>query len=692
MNTDTPPILRLRALVWAINLTRMNVILLLATTILLSVPQGHDLLRGMVEDGGTRYLSLFGSTLLWATSIWLWARVLLDMHFPYALVEWHQLTPYRKLLPRFLGALTFIALTINMGIATDWQPVTYLLGAEGVLFYLGVTYRRRIGCRIAKFFKPEAPETHWCWAPEIGDSNEPPPEENLYHALGMIRGKIAAFTFILGVILFAWGMLFPISMGRHLDPLLLLMLWGATFLPLFSIITYHANRKGIPIVMIFVVLMFLFSMSNDNHEIRTLSDYRPELRPTLEQALTDWHDAHCDADACEPFILVATAGGGIRAAYWTGTVLGNLHDASEGRLADHLFAVSGVSGGSVGATIYRTVIANQKTDVTEPIQKILGEDYLGPVAAGMLYKDAVQRLLPLPLFADRAEIFEKGLEVGYNNAMARAGVNLDSSFIKTTALGINPWPALFLNSTWSENGRRIVAASLRTDAYAPPRGSQFLYKDLLNTLGSDMRLSTAAHNSARFPFVSPPGGWRPVAEEQQKWQRLQDGGLFENFGAETLLEIADFAEKLWQEKWGMVLRPYVILISSDPTLPKNFADFPANKPLPFAYELLSTLHTYATTRNGRGIEAAAKLREWVNKRQSDPGMPHFYHLRMCASNGKDHDPPLGWFLSQTAQTRINNYLHSSEGDRSCGFDNHKAIEVISDLLNRKANPSQASAQ
>jgi Ca2+/Na+ antiporter len=658
----------------------MNIILLLATTLLLSVDQGHDLLRGMVEDGGIRYLSLFGSTLLWATSIWLWARVLLDIHFHYALVEWYQLTPYRRQLPRLLGVLAFVVLTINMGIASDWHPITYLIAAEGVLFYLGVTYRRRIGCRIAKFLRPEAPQTHWCWAPEIGDSEEPPPKSNLYHSLGEIRGNIAAFTFILGLVLFTWGMLAPINMGRHLDPLLLLMLWGATFLPLFSIITYHANRKGIPIVIIFVVLIFIFSMFNDNHEIRTLSEYRPEQRPSLEQALINWHDAHCDAEGCEPFILVATAGGGIRAAYWTGTVLGRMHDASEGKLADHLFAVSGVSGGSVGATIYRTVIANQKLDVTEPIQAILGEDYLGPIAAGMLYKDAMQRLMPIPVFSDRAEIFEKGLQLGFNQGLVDADVNLDSSFIKTTALDGKPWPALFLNSTWSENGRRIVAASLRTDNYAPPRGNQFIYQDLLNTLGKDMRLSTAAHNSARFPFVSPPGGWRPIGENKPRWQRLQDGGLFENFGAETLLEIVDFAEGLWQEKWGMTLRPYVILISSDPTLPKAFADFPANKPLPFAYELLSTLHTYATTRNGRGIEAAAKLREWVHKRQSDPGDQRFFHLRMCSSNGEDHDPPLGWFLSKTTQSRINDYLKRIEGDEDCGSENLSAILSVAQML------------
>jgi hypothetical protein len=34
-------------------------------------------------------------------------------------------------------------------------------------------------------------------------------------------------------------------MGQRLDTLLLLMLWGATMLPLTSILAYHATRKGI---------------------------------------------------------------------------------------------------------------------------------------------------------------------------------------------------------------------------------------------------------------------------------------------------------------------------------------------------------------------------------------------------------------------------------------------------------------
>ncbi len=678
MESGKPLILHLRALGWALNLVRMNLILLLLTSVLLSVPQGHDLLRGMAEDGGLDYLSLFGSTLLWATSLWLWARVLLDIDFPYALVDWQQLTPYRKLLPRLLGVLAFAAVTLNLGIVTEWHVTAYLMGIEGILFFLAVTYRRQLGRWIARRLRPDAPETHWAWAERIGSRNEPPPRLSLYRSLGEVRGKIAAATFVLGLLLFAWGMLGPLSMGQHLDTLLLLMLWGATMLPLASVITYHATRKGVPIVIILLVLMAIFSFWNDNHAIRQLdSGLSAQQRPALEEALTQWHDAHCDANRCDPFILVATAGGGIRAAYWTGTLLGNLQDATKGRFDDHLFAISGVSGGSVGAMVYRVVTANRDTDVTTTIQRILGQDYLGPVAAGLLYKDAVQRLLPLPLLGDRAEIFEQGLETGFTQFSKPGGVTLDNSFIGIASLGGRPWPALFLNATWSDNGRRIVAATLRTDALAPPASNRVLYKDLLTTLGGDMRLSTAAHNSARFPFVSPPGGWKPADSQRQEWQRLQDGGLFENYGAETALEIANAAERLWQRKWGLSLHPYVILISSDPTLPAQLADHEYNTPLGFGYEVLSTLRSYATSRNGHGIEAASRLHEWVVSRDSGSGERRFFHLRMCPGEDKEQEPPLGWSLSATAQEKIDHYL---SGTSDCSRENAAAVERVASLL------------
>src|SRR3982751_6448640 len=52
---------------------------------------------------------------------------------------------------------------------------------------------------------------------------------------------------------------------------------------------------------------------------------------------------------------------------------------------------------------------------------------------------------------------------------------------------------------------------------------------LRGSQGDDVRLSTAAHNSARFPFISPPGSVRN--QDQKLVDRIVDGGYFENYGA-----------------------------------------------------------------------------------------------------------------------------------------------------------------
>ncbi len=264
--------------------------------------------------------------------------------------------------------------------------------------------------------------------------------------------------------------------------------------------SYVADKHGLPLLSVLALLALASSFFNDNHEIRSASRALPVAsRPSVSEALAAWAKANAlSATEARPFVLVATAGGGIRAAYWTGTVLGEL-DAKVDAFRERLFAVSGVSGGSVGATVYRSLIAlprerlNEKCPkgVTQCAQKILGTDSLGALAAAMLYPDLGQRFFPLPWFPDRAAPLEQAWESAF---MAAAGENgLESSLAGLA----KPWPALFLNATWSDAGRRIVASNLRyADADAFVRS-----KDQLAVLGHDLRLSTAAHNSARFPIT-----------------------------------------------------------------------------------------------------------------------------------------------------------------------------------------------
>src|SRR5205085_10938795 len=70
-----------------------------------------------------------------------------------------------------------------------------------------------------------------------------------------------------------------------------------------------------------------------------------------------WQEAH---DGQKPkLIFVATSGGGIRAAVWTGVVFHGLeHDDGLPGFRDHVRMITGASGGMVAAPPYAADFAN----------------------------------------------------------------------------------------------------------------------------------------------------------------------------------------------------------------------------------------------------------------------------------------------------------------------------------------------
>ena len=85
--------------------------------------------------------------------------------------------------------------------------------------------------------------------------------------------------------------------------------------------------------------------------------------------------------------------------------------------------------------------------------------------------------------------------------------------------------------------------------------------DALHLLGNDVRASTAAHNSARFSYISPAG------DLGNRNGSVIDGGYFENYGALSALEIARAAQAALKDEKPRV-KLVILMISSDPDLDK----------------------------------------------------------------------------------------------------------------------------
>lgn len=282
-----------------------------------------------------------------------------------------------------------------------------------------------------------------------------------------------------------------------------------------------------------------------------------------EQANKTYHEGNKNSGKAVPMLIVASAGGGIRAAYWTATVLERLQGdlASKGQALDkQTFAISGVSGGSVGAMDY--IAARHFGDNPTTY---LQSDFLAPAIASLVFTDGVSNFLPDFGQIDRGAALERSLERGSKNHLAYSFL---SFFPRTADLSTNWRPALLLNATHQETGRRIIASNLKIEK------DTFLDSfDELDVLASDMRASTAAHNSARFTYVSPAGKLLARVGEGKSAKFANrgyviDGGYFENYGALTALELARSARDEIKRANGSV-KLVILQISSDPTLTKG---------------------------------------------------------------------------------------------------------------------------
>ena len=393
----------------------------------------------------------------------------------------------------------------------------------------------------------------------------------------LLLGLLVSLT---GLAVFIW---LPVPVARFLGALIVLSMFVATVMFYGSIATWVHERHGIPIAPIALLLAAVFSVWNDSHVVRRVTGNQSAIlaRPLISQRLDSWQSDSVGRGN-GTVVLVAAAGGGLRAAYWTAMSLGVIQDSIP-NFNRSLFAISSVSGGSVGASLFASLVRDsvasrgklkcitdtavvQRRVFSDCVHRFMEEDYLSPVLAKMVAPDFVQSFLPFPWsMLDRSLALEQSWEASYAGLTNRStmGERFLSLYDSTTSP--STVPALYLNTTHVETGKRYIMSPL-TRGDVSPRLGQRPYnmhdsEDLLLLIGSDLRLSTAAHNSARFSYVSPPG--RIQRNDTLEFGHVVDGGYFENSGLATLREVFDAI----QER-DSTARVVVLYLCNDP-LPCN---------------------------------------------------------------------------------------------------------------------------
>jgi hypothetical protein len=372
----------------------------------------------------------------------------------------------------------------------------------------------------------------------------------------------------------------------------LFVLFGA-WLPFLAIIALFSNCHQFPYLTTLIIIgLGLTLFIGDGHDMRVAAlskEQQKTLRPVaFAEALQDWKAASgWNAKGCEQLpanapelsscprpIIVAGEGGGSRAAFLLASVLGAIEDDSLDKQKNptahpfhqQLFAISSVSGSSVGSAFFVSALKAQPNAPSDKLkealhrqrqwfrnvaaanpdgasraesdfegmsnttraglvtykdtlQAVLSNDFISPVLIGYLARD-IPMLSRIPFILDRAGILETAWEDAFNDVY---GTSRKSSPLSgpLQAMGPSPesWmPLIFMNATSTETGRRVIVSPVKITEPAGT-GNSALFADaygLYELLCSPYR-DPVTHS---YPELSPldavarivPEEFSPVAQ------------------------------------------------------------------------------------------------------------------------------------------------------------------------------------
>ncbi len=487
------------------------------------------------------------------------------------------------------------------------------------------------------------------------------------------------FSYFLGLVaiglLLDWLAILYLPFARAVTPLPMVILGFSVLLTLGNTITAFSVRYRVNFHFIIVLLAMVIGQK-ENHFVKTQAvkggSNRYTQRPGLQTYFTAWLNERVPAadSAKGPYdvYFVLSNGGASRSGYWTAAVLGRLEDSSLARgggdrFSNHLFCLSGTSGGGVGVATFFSMLREKRVSAGKSYcltaADYLSQDYFTYCLARMLGPDYFHYLFPTGLIGDRGRALESSLE--------ESSMQMDTSFYPVpfadelsgfSALdgdGRVNLPILFVNTTRMQDGNPGVISNLK-----PDRGIFNGRVDVVSLLdtGEDISVASGAILGGRFPYLSPGGRIGNTY--------FVDGGYFDNSGAgvvqETIQGILDVVKRdslqggrLWKQFHR--LHFHVLHIVNSPVDGRGgvFSKVP-----PIKNDLLSPLYAIIGAYDMQTTVNDDRLIHFINNIDSFSGIPadhrqiSLYKLPRELRPGEPAEPsyPMNWFMSDTTRQRI----------------------------------------
>jgi len=521
--------------------------------------------------------------------------------------------------------------------------------------------------------------------------NKPPAKPKRLILLDFV--PIIILAGVIGVII-----VFMSGIDKRLGSLVLACLFLSSLFVIILYVSTLSKSSGIPLIL--CIVLFSIGISsfgwNDNRSVRLLpAAAAPAADARAEQdagtAFTEWlgsrqyrRQEFKKAGKKFPVYIVAAEGGGMYAALHSATVLSRLQDICPA-FFQHVFAISSVSGGSLGSSVFTALVNEQlanfqppatdgpdcvlpavkrvggneitelawnKTGLESKVRTFFQSDLLSPVVGSFLFPDFLQRMWPrrIPGFA-RAVALETAIEDTWQS-VDKSGQNPFRSHFLDAWKSQGAAPALILNATDVGSGERVIISPFRIDGPAEllhfPIWSSIRQEVKPPKDRADIALSTAVVLSARFPWLTPAGSInaraiRGVRDRQDREPNLQskpvimqivDGGYVENSGVATALDlVSELKTTLASANGGDDVELHVIVITSD---------FQKQDQNGQVGDLATPIAALLSSREARG-------RLEIRRAWRELGVQA---LHVISLKDKSYTLPLGWQLSLVSREVI----------------------------------------
>ncbi len=472
----------------------------------------------------------------------------------------------------------------------------------------------------------------------------------------------------------------PVAIPQLVGPAGVLFLFAIGLSSLLSALTRFGDKLRLPLIGILALTGVVFSALDwtDNHLVPQQPLAAAAMVRDPVAAFERWSAPLRDRDGRieAPVYVVAAQGGGLYAATHTALFLARMHDMPEDAqyrvpATARIFAVSGVSGGSVGAAVFEIVRSSGVCDPavnpkaptlnchTTIVTEIMRHDFLSPLMGGLLFTDLAARLIPPAgrylVLPSRSEALQRSFEhaifetltlYGLSEQQAAAAYALPLAEARRKDNRINS-PLMLFNTTDVNTGERVVISRLRAIDLTKPNHLRAVrtYLDMIRCpdLAPECpapSMLAAALISARFPYVTPAAS---VFTSRGTKLRLVDGGYYENSGTETLHDLIDALGRYRNE-----VRFELVALDFEP--PSDDEISRAH----WAGETLSPIRAMLATRQARGE---------LPKRRSENRRASNWHHSAIRLDRQENEFTLGWILSQRALDEISCHVWD---DYTCG--------------------------